>query len=229
MKNIKNSLQFVFLLTFSAFFQAQTNNVGINTSAPEATLDIVKTNTTNSPIFRVGTTATNANHRFRVFNNGYQVFGTGNMSYPLTVYQLNDNVADFAVVDKDNSNVFLKHYHYNRNMLNNPGAELAGYGINFTTKTGHVLVFSSGGQDSGLFIGPVTDRASGIYIGENGKNGIGITSAPTETLDVGGNIKIGSESATNIVENGNCTKVGEIVYHTNFWGCTATGWKQLNN
>ena len=110
------------------------------------------------------------------------------------------------------------------------GSELTSYGVNFSDRSGHAFVFSSGGMDSGFFIGTYTDTASGIYVGENGKNGIGITSKPTEVLDIGGNIRISSQSTTSPSENGTCDKLGELLYQNgNFWGCTATGWKMINN
>ena len=217
------------LACFSLLVVAQTRNVGINTSVPEATLDIYSQSET-IPIVRIGTTATNSNHRFRVMNNGNQIYGNfGLTGFPVTIYTLRDGHADFAIIDANNPNLFLKHYHINQNMLNgSQGPELAGYGINFTVKTGHLILFSSDGLDSGLFLGSVTDNASGLYIGENGKNGIGIISKPTETLDIGGNLRIGSDSTT-ASENAPCSRPGEIMYSINFWGCTSTGWKKLNN
>lgn len=205
-------------------FFSQSKNVGINNDNPGATLDISNKTTTN-PVFRIGSTPGNSNHLFRVMPSGFLMFGnSSNAFYPVSIYPLNDTHADFAVKDSENPNLFLKHYH----MMS--GAELTSYGVHFSDRSGHAFVFSSGGMDSGFLIGPYTDTPSGIYIGENGKNGIGITSKPTETLDIGGNLRISSQATSTTTENGSCDKPGEFVYSGgSFWGCTSTGWKKINN
>jgi len=220
---MKKILLILIICFYNTFF-SQIKNVGINNNDPGATLDISNKTTTN-PVFRIGSSSGNSNHLFRVMPSGFLMFGnSSNTTYPVSIYPLNDTHADFAVKDASNPNLFLKHYH----MMS--GAELTSYGVNFSDRSGHVFVFSSGGMDSGFFIGPYTDTPSGIYIGENGKNGVGITTKPTETLDIGGNLRISSQATTSTRENGTCDKPGEIVYSSgSFWGCTSLGWKKIDN
>ncbi|MDO5616840.1 MAG: hypothetical protein Q4G16_11660 [Cruoricaptor ignavus] len=219
-------ISFTAITLFYTFaFSQETKSVGINNSKPEATLDIAHKSTATTPVFRIGSTTTNSNHLLRVMNTGFLVLGNGNANsqFPLTIYPANNTHADFAVVDGDNPNLFLKHYHIMT------GEELTNYGVKFNDRSGHAFVFSSGGLDSGLFLGANTDVASGLYIGENGKNGIGVTTKPTETLDIGGNLRIGTQATTALTENGTCNNLGEIAYNGSFWGCTSKGWKKIDN
>lgn len=212
------------IICFYSTFFSQIKSVGINNNNPGATLDISNKTTTN-PVFRIGSTSGNSNHLFRVMPTGFLMFGnSSNTSYPVSIYPLNDTHADFAVQDSNNPNLFLKHYHMMK------GNELTSYDVKFSDRSGHAFVFSSDGMDSGFFIGAYTDIPSGIYVGENGKNGVGITTKPTETLDIGGNLRIASQATTSTVENGSCDKPGEIVYSSgSFWGCASSGWKKINN
>lgn len=216
---------------------AQTKNVGINTSTPEATLEIKNLNTAataQNAILRIGNTTGNSNHLFRVMHNGYLVSGRNSShEWPIIIYPLTNDHADFAVVDTDNPNAFLKHYHMNT------GSELAAYGSP-TDRSGHVFVFSSGGNNSGFFIGPFSDRKGGLYVGEDGKNGIGVSSMPTEVVDIEGGMRIGLQQPAPVAGviqpqdiPGNpdldCLRPGEIAYYNGFWGCTSTGWKKIDN
>ena len=67
-----------------------------------------------------------------------------------------------------------------------------------------------------------------ILLGEAGtvnpKVGIG-TYKPKAKLDVNGNIRVGNGTTACSSDN-----EGSIRYDgTNFYGCTSSGWKQLNN
>ncbi len=200
--------------------------VGINTNAPQATLDIKSSQ--NYPL-RIGQRI-GANHLFRVHrDNNKLIFGAFVGDKPsnhyVQVYPLTDDHADFAVRDTDNPNIFLKHYHMR------VGKELQDYGVTMDGRGGHVFVFSVEEEDEGFYLGSYSDRANGVFIGKNGKNGIGLTSQPTETVDIEGGIKLGGAQPDlgTLAENGACTRPGEIAYNGGFWGCTSTGWKRLNN
>lgn len=197
--------------------------VGINTNAPQATLDIKSSQ--NYPL-RIGQRI-GANHLFRVHqDNNRLIFGnSGPSNHYVQVYPLTDDHADFAVRDTDNPNIFLKHYHMR------VGTELQNYGVRTDDRTGHVFVFSVEKDDEGFYLGSYSDRANGIFIGKNGKNGIGLTSQPTETVDIEGGVKLGNRQPDlgTVGEGNACTRPGEIAYNGGFWGCTSTGWKRLNN
>lgn len=152
--------------------------------------------------------------------------------FSLTIKSNGETRPVFAIADKENPKAFFKHYiKYQQGTSN---AELDAYKIP-AQKVGHFFVFSSGGNnDSGFFIGSVTDQPSGLYVGEDGENGVGLTEKPTETLDASGNILIAHDTRNTDFNNasnlGTCTKPGEFIYYNGFFACGADNlWKKLDN
>ncbi|MDY3338797.1 hypothetical protein JSO61_009895 [Riemerella anatipestifer] len=213
------------LLPIMVFSQGK---LGINNSEPEATLDI------QTPSASAATTLLR-------FNNGdsdiLHIKGSGKLYFnyatqdntkpDIYTYVKNTKLADFAVVNRDNPKSFVKHY----SNVDKQGI-LSDYGIDIGNRLGHLFLFSTG-VDDGFFIGGYTDRANGLYIGENGNNGVSAKEKPTEKLVVGGSLVIGGgdrEGATlSLAEGGTCTKIGQIAFSASFYGCTSKGWKKLDN
>ncbi|WKS94915.1 hypothetical protein [Riemerella columbina] len=217
------------LVTFGSLF---SQKIGVNNKEPEATLDV------HQP-----TSASNRTTMLRI-NNGVSntllVKGDGKLQMNVTnlndttknhiyTYVVNRGLPDFGVGNGEHPEAFVAHF-----ASVDKDAMLSDYGIDIGDRTGHLFLFSTGGNDDGFFIGGYTDRANGIYVGENGNNGIGAKEKPTEKLVIGGVLKISNLDrdgvSLNVAENDTCVKPGQIVYNANaFWGCTNNGWRQLDN
>lgn len=93
-------------------------------------------------------------------------------------------------------------------------------------KEADVQLFSIGNGTSS------SDTSNALVIMRDGKTGINTgRSAPTETLDVNGSIKVRGTNYSNISQDAPCnSNLGTITFvDDTFWGCTSKGWKQLNN
>lgn len=219
----------VTLTSFVVFslINAQSGNVGINTTTPQATLDILTSGNTNATkAFRILNSSNT--EMVTVLNNRYVGIGNPAPAVPLDVKGL-INALDFRIFAGTSSaptNYFQHFSFFGAGSMNNgnPGAQM--------------LLFSNDNNPlistSGLYIGPTSDVTGGIYIGEDGKNGVALNGTfPTTTLDVGGSIRIADEpTPINPVVGSTCTKAGQIVYGSSpkhFFGCVAGLWKQLDN
>ncbi|MCK0202202.1 hypothetical protein MWN41_04110 [Ornithobacterium rhinotracheale] len=214
----------IYIITFTILntFSYAQKNVGINQVDPKAALDISIMETSPEVKFDVKKVYPSV---LKITNKENTIVLINKKSPGATVsvrtFNKENNNSIFSIEDKDSPNIFLRYYDNMKNGDFSP-SNLGGKGI----------VFSTDGNNGGLYIGTLSDRNGGIYIGKDGNNGIGLKRKPTTKLDIANNLVFipPFKGALTAKENEKCDNPGEIrATTTSFYGCTKSGWKKFNN
>ncbi|MGP6603026.1 hypothetical protein [Ornithobacterium rhinotracheale] len=210
---------YIISFTLLNIFAYAQNKVGINQNNPEATLDINAIADKANVRFDASTGSVPTS--LLIQNSDIKVLSINTTTPEAAVHAENFNETSknsiFSIEDKDSSEIFLRYYD-NMQSGDFNSANLGGKG----------LVYSTGGKNEGFYIGNLSDKNGGIYIGEDGNNGIGLTRKPTAKLDIANHLVMVFSKFVN--EGEACTNLGEIVPNSNgIFGCTKAGWKKFNN
>ena len=229
---MKNYILLFFCLVGN-YFYSQQGNVGINTSTPEARLEVQAAGNTFSTtsLSMKGNSGTNV---FSLHDNGF--LGVNNNA-PQGVFHISANTAgnnllisrgaatrSFAGVSHTPT---FRHVRY-----------ASGGSFNNGNRGGQLLLFdvsANAANDNtltnGVSIMPANSTVpSGIYLASNGMNGFSLDRMPTVRMDVGGNVRL-REYGNVITAGASCTnRSGEILYYKgHFFGCAGNVWTQLDN
>ena len=163
-------------------------------------------------------------------NNAMNSHGDFTGNYNIAIGQSAFRGGSSGITGSNNIAIGHGNYSYNLGEGNGNIAILLGNGADTPGVMDNAVIIGRGSwgalQDGTIAIGSDIYGAPILLGSSSNKVGVGGVTTPQTALDVGGAIKVGNEYF-------NCDSFhhyGIIRFNgTNFYGCTPSGWKQLNN